>query len=58
MSADKKWRLVCYDIRDKKRYRKLYKIMRGTGHAIQYSIFRCRLDDRQLERLKWRSQRE
>ena len=54
MSADKKWRLVCYDIRDPKRYRKLYKVMRGTGRAVQYSIFRCRLDDRELEQLRWR----
>ena len=50
----RRWRLVCYDIRDPKRYRKLYKIIRGHGERLQYSIFRCRLDDRQTERLRWR----
>jgi CRISPR-associated protein Cas2 len=54
MSADKKWRLICYDIRDPKRYRKVFKILRGTGHSVQYSIFRCRLDDREAEKLRWR----
>jgi len=53
MSADKKWRLVCYDVRDPKRYRKLYKIMKGAGRRVQYSIFRCRLDDREVEQLRW-----
>jgi len=54
MSADKKWRLVAYDVRDPKRYRKVFKILRGTGHSVQYSIFRCRLDDREAEKLRWR----
>ncbi len=54
MSADKKWRLVCYDVRDPKRYRKLYKVMRGIGRRVQYSVFRSRLDDREVEQLRWK----
>lgn len=54
MSAEKRWRLICYDIRDDKRYRKVFKILRGTGHSVQYSIFRARLDDRETEELRWR----
>ncbi len=54
MSADKRWRLVCYDVRDPKRYRKVFKILRGTGRSVQYSIFRCRLDQREAEQLRWR----
>lgn len=53
MSADKRWRLVCYDIRKPARWRKVYKIVRGAGEPVQYSIFRCRLDDRETEKLKW-----
>jgi CRISPR-associated protein Cas2 len=53
MSADKRWRLVCYDVRDPKRYRALYKVMKGVGRRIQYSVFRCRLDDREIEQLRW-----
>lgn len=53
MAADKRWRLICYDVRDDKRYRKVFKILRGVGHSIQYSIFRARLDAREVERLRW-----
>ena len=53
MSAEKRWRLVCYDVRDAKRYRALYKIMKGVGRRIQFSVFRCRLDDREVEQLRW-----
>lgn len=50
----RRWRLVCYDIRDPKRYRQVYKVIRGEGDRLQYSVFRCRLDDRQTEELRWR----
>lgn len=53
MSADKRWRLVCYDIRDPKRYRKAHKILKGVGRPVQYSIFRCRLDDQEIEKVRW-----
>jgi CRISPR-associated protein Cas2 len=53
MSAEKRWRLICYDIRDVKRYRKVFKLLRGAGRSVQYSIFRARLDDRQTEQLRW-----
>ncbi len=54
MSADRRWRLVCYDVRDDKRYRKVFKIVKGAGERVQYSVFRCRLDDLETERLRWR----
>ena len=54
MSAEKRWRLICYDVRDPKRYRELYKVMKGIGRRIQYSIFRSRLDDREIEQLRWK----
>jgi CRISPR-associated protein Cas2 len=57
MSAEKRWRLVCYDIRDPKRYRKVYKILRGVGHGVQYSVFRCRLDAQEIEKLRWQLSR-
>lgn len=51
--SEKRWRLVCYDVRDPRRYRELYKVIRGHGKPVQYSIFRCLLDDRQLESLRF-----
>jgi CRISPR-associated protein Cas2 len=50
---DKRWRLVCYDIRDPKRWQKVYKVMKAHGRPVQYSIFRCCLDHRELERMRW-----
>jgi CRISPR-associated protein Cas2 len=57
MSNDKRWRLVCYDIRDPKRYRKAYKVIRGRGQRLQYSVFRCFLDAREVEELRWQLER-
>lgn len=54
MSAAKRWHLVAYDVRDPKRYRKVFKIMRSVGHSVQYSLFRCLLDTRDVEKLRWR----
>jgi CRISPR-associated protein Cas2 len=53
MSADKRWRLICYDIREPARWRDVYKIVRGRGQRVQYSIYRAKLDDLQVERLRW-----
>jgi CRISPR-associated protein Cas2 len=35
--------LVCYDISDPKRLRRVFKTMRGFGDSMQYSVFRCAL---------------
>ena len=35
--------VVCYDIRDPKRLRHVYKTMRGYGEHLQYSVFRCEI---------------
>ena len=47
------WYLVCYDVRDEARLRRVQKLMLGYGHRLQYSIFRCRLSERDIERMKW-----
>lgn len=53
MAELKHWYLVCYDIRDPKRWRRAYKLLQGHGERLQYSIFRCRLSLRQREKLRW-----
>ena len=35
--------IVCYDIAIPKRWRQVYRIMRGFGDPLQYSVFRCDL---------------
>lgn len=51
--GDKRWRLVCYDVRDAKRWRDVHRIVRGHGRRLQYSVYRCRLDDRETEKMRW-----
>lgn len=53
MAEVKNLYLVCYDIRDAKRWRKAYKILQGYGETVQYSIFRCWLSQRDREKLRW-----
>jgi CRISPR-associated protein Cas2 len=44
--------LVCYDIVEPKRWRKVYKTMKGYGEWLQLSVFQCRLDREKLLRMK------
>ncbi|HEW79304.1 MAG TPA: CRISPR-associated endonuclease Cas2 [Phycisphaerales bacterium] len=53
MGAEKYWYLVCYDIRDPKRWRHVYKKLKGMGSRLQYSIFRLNLSKSQIESLRW-----
>jgi CRISPR-associated protein Cas2 len=39
--------LVCYDVCDDKRLKKVYKAMRGYGDHLQFSVFRCELSARE-----------
>jgi CRISPR-associated protein Cas2 len=40
--------IVCYDIRDEKRLRKVHKTMRNWGDHLQYSVFECQLTSSDL----------
>jgi CRISPR-associated protein Cas2 len=53
MAEAKNWYVICYDIMEPKRWRAVYKRLHGYGSRLQYSIFRCRLTVRQMERLRW-----
>ena len=44
--------VVTYDISDPKRLRKVYKLMLGWGEHIQFSVFQCELNDRELVELR------
>lgn len=49
---DKTWTIVCYDIRDAKRLRRIAKHMEGYGERLQFSIFRCHLSGVDTQRLR------
>lgn len=44
--------LVCYDICDDKRLRKVYETMRNFGDHLQYSVFECQLTEMDLARCR------
>jgi CRISPR-associated protein Cas2 len=44
--------IVTYDICDPKRLRQVFKLMRGHGDHLQFSVFRCELNAREVIELK------
>jgi CRISPR-associated protein Cas2 len=43
--------IVTYDVRDDRRLRRVFRLMRGYGDHVQYSVFRCELSDRERAEL-------
>lgn len=39
--------LVAYDIQDPKRWRRVFRTVRGHGHRLQYSVFYCFLSPKE-----------
>jgi CRISPR-associated protein Cas2 len=48
--------LVCYDIKDAKRLRRVHKVLKGYGEAWQFSVFFCLLKD--IDRVRLQSDLE
>ena len=46
--------IVCYDIVDDKRRRKVYELLKDHGQRVQYSVFECLLDKKTMVRLKYK----
>jgi CRISPR-associated protein Cas2 len=53
MGERRKWYLVSYDVRNERRLQRTARRLKGYGKRVQYSMFRCRLTERQLEKLHW-----
>jgi CRISPR-associated protein Cas2 len=43
--------IVTYDIADDRRWRRVFKLMKGYGHWLQLSVFQCRLTGRRRAEL-------
>ncbi len=48
---DKKFYVVCYDIKDNSRRTKVFKIMRNFGTRVQFSVFECILEEKVLKKM-------
>lgn len=44
--------VLSYDIHDRKRWRRVFRIARGFGEWLQLSVFQCRLDKMRLIELE------
>ncbi len=43
--------VISYDIRDERRWRRLFKLLKGYGEWLQLSVFQCRLSRARLAQL-------
>ena len=50
--SERHWYIFSYDIRDPKRWRRVYKVVNGYGERLQYSLFRCHLTQTQMEQAR------
>jgi len=50
--------IIAYDIRDDRRWRRIYKILKGYGEWLQLSVFQCSLGKMALLRLEERLREE
>jgi CRISPR-associated protein Cas2 len=50
--ADENLYIVAYDISDKRRWRRVFRLMNGYGEWLQLSVFQCRLSQRRRVELK------
>lgn len=52
MSAPRRRFLVCYDIANPKRLRRVAKVLESYGTRLQYSVFECPFDELRMEKAK------
>ncbi len=52
--SDSRFYVVCFDVSDKKRLRKVAIQMENFGARVQYSVFECHLNATDLDTLKQR----
>lgn len=46
MASEERTYIVAYDIGDPKRWRRVFRLMKGYGSWLQLSVFQCRLTGR------------
>lgn len=51
--AARSFYLICYDIRDPKRWRRCYKLLKSYGKPIQFSVFQCHVSNTTMAKLRW-----
>lgn len=49
---ERRWYLLCYDVHDPRRLRRMAKHMEGYGARVQHSVFRCHLTPTQMQQMR------
>ena len=52
--SDERVYVVAYDISDRRRWRRVFKAMKGFGSWLQLSVFQCRLSKRRYAEMETR----
>lgn len=52
--SDERLYIVTYDITDRRRWRRVFKVLHGHGEWLQLSVFQCRLSRRRRAELETR----
>ncbi|MCA9694971.1 MAG: CRISPR-associated endonuclease Cas2 [Myxococcales bacterium] len=53
MPEPRHWYLILYDVSDRKALRQVHKTLKAWGESVQYSVFRVRCTNRELEQLRF-----
>ncbi|HFE46151.1 MAG TPA: CRISPR-associated endonuclease Cas2 [Nannocystis exedens] len=53
MAEPRHWYLITYDVSDPKALRRTHRTLRSWGKPVQYSIFRVRCSERQIQQLRF-----
>jgi CRISPR-associated protein Cas2 len=56
-SSAERFYIVTYDIADQKRWRRVFRLMKGHGRWLQLSVFQCRLTPRRRAEMAARLER-
>lgn len=56
-ASAERWIIVTYDIVDQKRWRRVFRLMKGYGRWLQLSVFQCRLTPKRRAEMAERLER-
>jgi len=56
-ASSERWYIVTYDIANPKRWRRVFRLMKGHGRWLQLSVFQCRLTARRRAQMAERLER-
>ena len=50
--------VICYDVSDDRRRRRLERVLRDFAHRVQYSVFEGEMDEARFQKMRRRAERQ